>query len=343
MDFPVGIITIIIMYLAGLCEIGNIVTNKWRNEMNVLRKFAYGLVCCPAIFVQFIAQVATAEETPEVSPRWTTEKWTIATPAPDNILSPLYIDNSSSYNLVGLSDHVYDWNIEFRGNCDVVWNLPKPATVSAINIYGGWLDSGRDDIYVSSVSVKYSVDGEWVELSNSNLCLDTDTAAKPSLNKARYAMSDGSTLASGIVALKIKFPSQESQYVGLFEIELCGTFDETIEAEEFPYTYDFGDYAPGNWVKSKNNMMGLCTSIFKNLSDVTSSCSYMIDGSVQSVNSSPFSSGSMFTWNFSRGFDLDSFKVFSRWGDNGRDAIVIYRFEVKEDRKSTRLNSSHVT
>ena len=265
------------------------------------------------------------------TPGWTGTAWTSPiTPAADNILSPAYMESPSA-NDAALCDHVYDLNVTFGGSaCSKIWNLPKSATVSAINIYGGWKDTGRADIYVTSVAVKYSVDGEWEVLANSGTNYYCSALGKQI--KARYAMSDGSTLASGIVALKISFPYQQNGGVGIYEIELSGAFDEPLDPDTYPYAYDFGNYDPSSWTASENNMMGLCTSMLKNnTSDITTSSAYMIDGAVASANSYPIAPGSLITWNFSKPFTLDAFKVFSRWGDNGRDAIVIYQLDTKDE------------
>ena len=280
-------------------------------------------VCLLLAFTAFAALSAIA-----ATPEWTGTAWTAPiTPAADNILSPAYLE-TSTYSDVAVCDHVYDMNGEFSGNRAIIWNLPKAATISAINIYGGWKDTGRADIYVTSVSVKYSADGAWVVLDNSSVKFYCSQLGKQI--KARYAMTDGSTLASGIVALKMAFPSQQNGYVGIYEIELSGTFDEPPASEVFPYTYDFGNYDPGTWTPAANNMMGLCSSITKGTSDITESCAFMKDGSIAAATSFPISPGSLVTWNFSQAFTLDEFKVFSRWQDKGRDAIVIYNFEVRD-------------
>lgn len=288
--------------------------------MNRIGKLAPVFACLAAVAAPHPARAAT--------PGWTGEAWTTITPASDNILSPVYMESPSATD-AALCDHVYDWNNQFSGNRDIIWNLPKPATVSAINIYGGWKDTGRASIYVSSVSVKYSADGEWVLLENS--ATNYDSSALGTQIKARYAMSDGSTLASGIVAMKIRFPTQQNSYVGIYEIELSGAFDEPLDPDAYPYAYDFGNYDPSSWTASQNNMMGLCSQMLKNTSDITTSSAYMIDGAVASVNSYPIAPGSLITWNFSKPFTLDAFKVFSRWGDNGRDAIVIYQLDTKDE------------
>ncbi len=279
--------------------------------------------CLPLAFAAFAALSAIA-----ATPEWTGTAWTAPiTPAVDNILSPAYLE-TSTYSDVASCDHVYDMNYPFSGKRDVIWNLPKPATVSAVTIYGGWKDTGRADLYVTSVSVKYSVDGPWVVLDNSSTNFYGSQIGIRI--KATYAMSDGSTLASGIVALKMTFPSQQNGYVGVYEIELSGAFDEPPTSEVFPYTFDFGNYDPGTWTPSAGNMMGLCTSMKKGTSDITESCAFMKDGSIASANSYPIAPGSLITWTFSEAFTLDEFKVFSRWNDKGRDAIVINNFEVKD-------------
>ena len=279
--------------------------------------------CLPLAFAAFAALSAIA-----ATPECTGTAWTAPiTPAADNILSPAYLE-TSTYSDVAVCDHVYDMNGEFSGNRAIIWNLPKTATISAINIYGGWKDTGRADIYVTSVSVKYSADGAWVVLDNSSAKFYGSQLGKQI--KARYAMTDGSTLASGIVALKMAFPSQQNGYVGIYEIELSGTFDEPPASEVFPYTFDFGNYDPGTWTPSAGNMMGLCTSIKRDSSDITGSCAFMKDGSISAASSFQIDPGNLITWNFSTAFTLDEFKVFSRWNDKGRDAIVINNCEVRD-------------
>lgn len=288
-------------------------------------------------------------------PGWTGSAWTAPiAPVADNILSPSYLDEDSyAYN--GLCDHVYDLSCLLHGKCDIVWNFPKPATISAINVYSGWGNTGRADIYVTSVSVKYAADGEWVVLDNSETRLYGSTFG--SKVKGHYAMSDGSTLASGIVALKMTFPEQQNGYVGIYEAEVSGAFNEALDPEVFPYTFDFGDYAVNDWAPSEGNMMQFCSSmskttittpgnnsgIVRTTTDITSSYSHMIDKTVGTTSNQQIEPGSVVTWTFSTPFTLEAFKVFSHWGDKGRDAIVIYDFEVMDgDGVWTRLfDSSH--
>lgn len=296
--------------------------------MNAIRKAALLLV-------------ATATAATAADPGWTGSAWTAPiAPAADNILSPSYLDEDSyAYN--GLCDRVYDLSCILHGNCDLVWNFPKPATISAINIYSGWGDTGRANIYVTSVSVKYAADGEWVVLDNSAVNLSASSIGSSKV-KGRYAMSDDSTLASGIVALKIAFPTQQNGYVGIYEAEVSGSFDEALDPEVFPYTFDFGDYTVADWTPSEGNQMKLCSSmsktkiettgnnsgIVRTTTDITSTHSHMIDKTVGTTSGQQIEPGAVVTWNFSTPFTLDAFKVFSHWGDNGRDAIVIYDFEV---------------
>ena len=300
-----------------------------------------------------VAAAATAATAAD--PGWTGSAWTAPiTPAADNILSPSYLDEDSyAYN--GLCDRVYDLSCLLHGSCDVVWNFPKPATISAINLYSGWGNTGRADIYVTSVSVKYADDGEWVVLDNSETKLYGSTFG--SKVKGRYAMSDGSALASGVVALKMTFPEQQNGYVGIYEAEVSGAFDEALDPQEFPYTFDFGDYAVADWTPSEGNMMQFCSSmskttittpgnnsgIVRTTTDITSSHSHMIDRIVGTTSNRQIEPGSVVTWTFSTPFTLEAFKVFSHWGDKGRDAIVIYDFEVMDgDGVWTRLfDSSH--
>ena len=300
-----------------------------------------------------VAAAATAATAAD--PGWTGSAWTAPiTPAADNILSPSYLDEDSyAYN--GLCDHVYDLSCLLHGKCDIVWNFPKPATISAINLYSGWGNTGRADIYVTSVSVKYADDGEWVVLDNSETKLYGSTFG--SKVKGRYAMSDGSALASGVVALKMTFPEQQNGYVGIYEAEVSGAFDEALDPQEFPYTFDFGDYAVADWTPSEGNMMQFCSSmskttittpgnnsgIVRTTTDITSSHSHMIDRIVGTTSNRQIEPGSVVTWTFSTPFTLEAFKVFSHWGDKGRDAIVIYDFEVMDgDGVWTRLfDSSH--
>ena len=294
-------------------------------------------------------------EAAAATPAWTGSAWTAPiTPVADNILSPSYLDEDSyAYN--GLCDHVYDLSCILHGKCDIVWNFPKPATISAINLYSGWSNTGRADIYVTSVSVKYAADGEWIALDNSEVQLYASSIG--SKVKGRYAMSDGSTLASGIVALKMTFPAQQNGYVGIYEAEVSGAFDEALDPEVFPYTFNFGDYAIADWTPSEGNMMQFCSSmskttittpgnnsgIVRTTTDITSSYSHMIDKTVGTTSNQQIEPGSVVTWTFSTPFTLEAFKVFSHWNDKGRDAIVIYDFEVMDsDGVWTRLfDSSH--
>lgn len=199
-------------------------------------------------------------------------------------------------------------------------------------MYSNHGDSGRDDIRLTSVQVRYSADGEWVTLANSGVTHNHTSTMQKKLF-AGFAAPEGYNLAEDVVAVKLVFPAQENSWISFVEAELLGSLEPSSEPEEeSPYVWTVGGYSPGAWTPlvAESNMMAYCWSIQKN-GTATSSYDFMTDKSVAKVDNAWVASGNTMAWLFDQPFDLYSFRVFSRWNDSGRDDISIWKFETRDE------------
>jgi len=152
-------------------------------------------------------------------------------------------------------------------------------------MYSNHTDSGRDDIRLTSVQVRYSADGEWVTLANSGVTHNHTSTMQKKLF-AGFAAPEGYNLAEDVVAVKLVFPAQENSWINFVEAELLGSLEPSSEPEEeIPYVWTVGGYSPGAWTPlvAESNMMAYCWSIQKN-GTATSSYDFMTDKSVATVN-----------------------------------------------------------
>ena len=182
------------------------------------------------------------------------------------------------------------------------------------------------------MQVKYTADGSWETLANSAVTHNHTSEMQKKLY-AGFAAPDGYNLAEDVVAVRLVFSSsQEGGSITLAEAELLGSIEPPSEPEEpSPYVWTAGGYVPGSWTPlvAESNMMAYCTSIQKG-GTTTSSYNAMIDQSVAQFNAW-VGSGSTMAWLFDQPFDLYEFRVFSRWGDGGRDDIGIMKFETRDE------------
>ena len=274
----------------------------------------------------FFAMVMFAAGAASGAPKWTASTWS-SIDISGNLLSVRYLSNWTG-NDFELCDGCTS-RFEYSGNRTVAWEFPKPVTLDSISIYTGWGDSGRDDLKVTSVSVKCSGDADWTVLDNSSI----DTTSDSSLLKtvlSVFADDGGGAISNGVTALRLIFPTQENGFAGFYEVVARGTFEETPdEPAESDYVYDYGNYDPSTWTSSGSNMLTYCSSLTYGGS-VSTAYSAMWDGTVASMNSQ-VESGKTIVYNLAQAVTLYEFKVYSRWGDSGRDAIGIVKFETQDE------------
>ncbi len=286
---------------------------------------------CGLLIAAALALCAASAQAATMEGEWTKSTWTTFTASPDAISRPKYLAEDQSYNYFTLCDGC-SASFVFYGNCSVVWEFPRKATLTGVKMYSNHTDSGRDDIRLTSVQVKYTADGEWVTLANSAVT-HTHTSEMQKKLFAGFAAPDGYNLAEDVVAVKLVFPAQENSWINFVEAELLGSLEPSSEPEEeSPYVWTVGGYSPGAWtpLPAESNMMAYCSSIQKN-GTATSSYDFMTDKAVAKVDNAWVASGNTMAWLFDQPFDLYSFRVFSRWSDNGRDDIGILKFETRDE------------
>lgn len=281
-----------------------------------------------------LALSAASAQAATVEGEWTKSTWTTFTASPDAISRPKYIASDRPYTDFLFCDGYA--NTSAAGNLVngrvLVWEFPRKATLNGVKLYSNHKDTGRDDIRLASVQVKYTADGEWVTLANSGVTHNHTSTMQKKLY-ASFAAPDGYNLAEDVMAVRLVFSSsQEGGSITLAEAELLGSIEPPSQPEEpSPYVWTAGGYVPGSWTPlvAESNMMAYCTSIQKG-GTTTSSYDAMIDQSVAQFNAW-VGSGSTMAWLFDLPFDLYSFRVFSRWNDGGRDDIGIMKFETRDE------------
>lgn len=296
--------------------------------MNSVKKLAYGGVFAAVALCAASAQAATAEG------EWTKSTWSTLTASPDAISRPKYIASDRPYTDFMFCDGYA--NTSASGNLGngrvLAWEFPRKATLTGVKLYSNHKDTGRDDIRLASVQVKYTADGAWVTLANSAVTHNHTSTMQKKLY-AGFAAPDGYNLAEDVVAVRLVFAAnQENTCITLAEAELLGSIEPPSEPEEpSPYVWTAGGYVPGSWTPlvAESNMMAYCTSILKG-STATSSYDAMTDQSVAQFNAYVPNNNTM-SWLFDQPFDLYEFRVFSRWGDGGRDDIAIMKFETRDE------------
>ena len=289
-----------------------------------IRKLACGLVCLAAMAAASV-WAATAQG------EWTTSTWSTLTASPDAISRPKYIAADRPYTDFIFCDGYA--NTSAAGNLGngrvLAWEFPRKATLTGVKLYSNHKDTGRDDIRLASVQVKYTADGAWETLANSAVTHNHTSTMEKKLY-AGFAAPDGYNLAEDVVAVRLVFAAQENGCITLAEAELLGSIEPPLEPEEpSPYVWTAGGYEPGSWTPlvAESNMMAYCTSILKG-STATSSYDAMTDQSVVKFDAYVPNNNTM-SWLFDQPFDLYEFRVFSRWNDTGRDDIGILKFETR--------------
>ena len=287
---------------------------------------------CAAIAASLLcaanAHAATAQG------EWTTSTWSTLTASPDAISRPKYIAAGSPYTDFIFCDGYA--NTSAAGNLGngrvLAWEFPRKATLTGVKLYSNHKDTGRDDIRLASVQVKYTADGAWETLANSAVTHNHTSTMQKKLF-AGFAAPDGYNLAEDVVAVRLVFAAnQENSCITLAEAELLGSIEPPSEPEEpSPYVWTAGGYVPGSWTPlvAESNMMAYCTSIQKD-GTATSAYDEMIDQSVAQLNNALVGNGNTMAWLFDMPFDLYEFRVFSRWTDSGRDDIAIWKFETRD-------------
>ena len=294
----------------------------------MVKKLVCGVISAAVALGAASAQAATAEG------EWTKSTWTTFTASPDAISRPKYIAADRPYTDFIFCDGYA--NTSAAGNLGngrvLVWEFPRKATLTGVKLYSNHKDTGRDDIRLASVQVKYTADGAWETLANSAVTHNHTSTMQMKLF-AGFAAPDGYNLAEDVVAVRLVFSSsQEGGSITLAEAELLGSIEPPSQPEEpSPYVWTAGGYVPGSWTPlvAESNMMAYCTSIQKG-GTATSSYDAMTDQSVAQFNAYVPNNNTM-SWLFDQPFELYEFRVFSRWGDGGRDDIAIMKFETRDE------------
>ena len=105
-----------------------------------------------------------------------------------------------------------------KSGVKVTFDFVAEARVDAVRVFSTWIDDGRNDIAVNSVSVRDAV-GTWTTLEGSALPFaNTSGIALQSV----FSDPSGDPLARGATAIEIDFGAVENTYVGVAEIEILG-------------------------------------------------------------------------------------------------------------------------
>ena len=125
-----------------------------------------------------------------------------------------------------------------RSGVKVTFDFVAEARVDAVRIFSTWIDNGRNDIAVNSVSVRDAV-GIWTTLEGATLpFVNTSGIALQSV----FADPSGGPLARGATAIEIDFGAVENTYVGMAEIEVIG---ELTGVYTVTFCDENGDPLPG--------------------------------------------------------------------------------------------------
>lgn len=125
-----------------------------------------------------------------------------------------------------------------RSGVKVAFDFVAEARVDAVRVFSTWIDNGRNDIAVNSVSVRDAV-GVWTTLEGSALpFVNTSGVALRSV----FADPSGAPLARGATAIEIDFGAVENTYIGMAEIEILG---ELTGVYTVTFCDENGDPLPG--------------------------------------------------------------------------------------------------
>lgn len=97
---------------------------------------------------------------------------------------------------------------------------PNGWNISAINVYTGWRDSGRDD---QDYSVLYSLVASPTSFVSLAAVAYDPGLPSPSDTAVLLSDSSGGFLIRGVAALQFSFPTTENGYVGYRELDVFGT------------------------------------------------------------------------------------------------------------------------
>ena len=169
--------------------------------------------------------------------RWVTGSWDIDSwaPGPNNVLSGLEpAEGSSGLDVQGeglgtarerLTDGTAKGPQTAAGNGErtavsngavLIYTLPEAADIKEFRFYSMWNDGGRDRIDIFGIDYSTDDGANWTTVANSMLVAFETPQFR---NRACLTTMDGSVLAPGAKAVRIRFAGQENNYVGYSEIE----------------------------------------------------------------------------------------------------------------------------
>lgn len=179
--------------------------------------------------------------------RWSTATWDFTTwaPGPNNVLAGLPLAEGTSGVDGGTgtdatcgkaSDVLTDGTAKgpqtqegnkerglVQNNAVLVYQLAAPADLKELRFYAVWNDGGRDRIDIAGIDASTDGGATWRTIPNSSLSGFESSAFR---NRADFFTVDGSPLAVGANAVRIRFGGQENGYVGYIEIEALAASNE---------------------------------------------------------------------------------------------------------------------
>ena len=214
------------------------------------------------------------------------------------------------------------------------WNFPEVTTVSEIRVFSRWADGGRDGISITKVEMKYSGSDEWVDLEAPAVSYGLNDNSSSGSLYAYLADSSGEPIATDATALRLTFGDQDNNGSGYGELEV-------IRQHSCNAVWTTGDYIPADWTAASaddNMLRGLQAEFngtWRQEYGTATSISIFTDGEVpgETVDYSKIAAiqgyGGTLAWTFDHPKNLGELRIFSRWGDGGRDGIGIAKLEVK--------------
>ena len=254
-------------------------------------------------------------------PVWTVGKWKTADwqPVEQNLL--MLHSPCSSANPDGSATFMVDGKIDvnqgkpyFNGNCSKTWYLDGAYDLRELRLWTGWPDSGRDQINITSVSVKYAGDADFTPLTGA---VAYDAKDNNYHNYAILKDAAGGYLAKNVVALRVSFGSHENSGVCYQEVELIG--------DERPCFIALGSYNEGKWDPDPKNRLPGATFTVETTgprSETGSKSAYLHDGAVKG-GSCIIGNNSVHSYAFAEPFDLGRLGFYAGAGDKGVDGICI--------------------
>ena len=172
--------------------------------------------------------------------RWDAGAWTTWTAGSHNVLNGLSPSESSEVHVgnvesgqLGSAEKLTDGAVpsqragKYGEFCDIhsgavlVYQLASAVDISEFRFCTFW-DSGRNRIDIAGID--YSTDGgnNWTTIPNSAIGY-FESSSSSTRDRASFAASDGSAIASGANAVRFRFGSQENGWVAYCEIEALPT------------------------------------------------------------------------------------------------------------------------